>query len=1006
MTASNHPSLSKTPALGGQNLRNRLLLTVLPAVLLPLFLADLVAYQLFQRRAFEEARQKIGNESALASYTVSEFLSEIEDIVRTFSQSPVIIDAARDAARRVESEGLDRLNQEQLEQRFAQTKQLFPVDSTVGTYLKRIEENTDLFEIFFTERRGLTVAHGSKLSIDFVQEDDAWWQTTKMQGEWLESDPQSDEDSRQLLYLEGARSIEDPESGEFLGVIQIERSLSELKDSIGILTREILDETGRIQTIHLPEQTTEEGRAVEVILTVSQEEVVEGNIPIVGGQKVVEVGTYIVHSIGRGDRESASAASEEEKLVWSQVQPADLEQLEETLQRQFDLKDIRARLLGSDRNPDRIAVYFRYQGKIFDIVTIPDTDWIAVTSIEIEEVLTVARNLNLVFLTIAAVLGIIASGITLLLARQLAQPLVNLSESARQVAAGNLDERAPVKGTSETRLLAKNFNDLVAQVKDLLARQQQETDRAERLAAIAQVQQEKELSEPLSEYLAELRENLQADRVVVYRFHADGSGLVVGESVAPEPQAIAGETIESVALSSAAREYYERDDVWIAPHVQVEDSTSARAQLLARWEVKALLGIPILVGGELFGVLEIHQCSDRRDWPASAVASGKDTASRLSLALSSLVFLEKQVALAREQQEQRETLEREVFALITDLEGAAEGDLTVRTQMQASDIGIIADLFNAIIDNLRDTAMQVKQSSVQVSQALGANESSILELAESATLEAEETRGTLGSIEEMTHSIQGVAGTAEQAAAIAERASSSARQGNEVMTTTVESIQNLRVTVSDTAKKMKRLGESAQRISQVVAAIEEISLKTNLLAINAAVEADRAGELGQGFSAVAEQVGELAAQASSATEEIALVVESIQTETQEVVAAMEEGTAKVVDSTRLVETTQHQLGDVVQTAQEIDRLMKSISQATVSQARTSQTVTELVRKLARASEERSLASRRVAEAIQGTAGIARTLETSVARFKIDDSTSFNGAASAANPAIEQPARRV
>lgn len=339
---------------------------------------------------------------------------------------------------------------------------------------------------------------------------------------------------------------------------------------------------------------------------------------------------------------------------------------------------------------------------------------------------------------------------------------------------------------------------------------------------------------------------------------------------------------------------------------------------------------------------------------------------------------------ASEQRKQREELEEAVVSLMEALEPAAEGDLTVRANLVEGDVGIIADLFNAIVENLRDIALQVKDSAGQVNSSLKQNEGSVREIAKIAASEAKQIQATLSSVEQMSTSIQEVAENAEKTASISNDAFISAKEGNTVMDQTVDSIQGLRSTIGDTSKKIKRLGESAQQISQVVALIDEIALKTNLLAINASVEAARAGELGQGFTAVAEQVGALAEQSAKATQEIAQLITGIQQETQEVVAAMETGTSQVVDSTRLVEATKVSLGAVLTKSQEIDQLMKSISEATISQAETSQAVTEIMIINSQTSQESSESSSQVAQAMQTTAAILGQLQDSVAQFKVSE----------------------
>jgi methyl-accepting chemotaxis protein PixJ len=355
-------------------------------------------------------------------------------------------------------------------------------------------------------------------------------------------------------------------------------------------------------------------------------------------------------------------------------------------------------------------------------------------------------------------------------------------------------------------------------------------------------------------------------------------------------------------------------------------------------------------------------------------------------------LLDTQQKSAEEQRQQREELENDIVQLMEDVGNAAVGDLTVRAQLSAGDVGIVADLFNSIIENLRDTALQVKTSSGQVSTSLDVNAEAIRNLAVQAIAEAESLRSTMGAVEQMSDSIQVVAGSAEQASSLTTETYATVQDSSQYMDQAVNSILNLRSTVGETAKKIKRLGESAQKISQTVSLIDEIALKTNLLAVNASVEAARAGELGQGFTAVAEQVGALAEQSASATKEIALIVSAIQAETQEVVAAIETGTAQVVDSTKLVEATKQRLTQVLEKSEKINQLMRSISSSTTAQTQASATVTDLVKRATVESEQRSKSSEQMARAIQDTAEIARSLQESVAQFKVAE-----GSNSSLNP---------
>lgn len=342
-------------------------------------------------------------------------------------------------------------------------------------------------------------------------------------------------------------------------------------------------------------------------------------------------------------------------------------------------------------------------------------------------------------------------------------------------------------------------------------------------------------------------------------------------------------------------------------------------------------------------------------------------------------------AKAAEQRQQREQLELAIATLIDEVIDATDGDLTVRAKLDSIELSTVADLFNAVIDNLQEIAIEAKQSSSQVGSSLQQNEREIRLLAQQSVAEAEETRNTLMSIEQMSQSIQAVAANASQVEQIADDTYNSVLSSTNNMDSTVNSIADLRTTVGETSKKMKRLGESSQRISQAVSFIEEIALRTNILAINATVEAGRAGQYGQGFSIVAEQVAGLAEQSAAATKEIANIVAEIQSETQGVNQAMESGTSQVVETTRLLESTKESLALVLEKSQTIDRLIKSISQSTVSQADTSRNVTKLMEKIAQLSETTSQSSEKVASSIVETARVAQKLESAVAQFKVAES---------------------
>lgn len=367
--------------------------------------------------------------------------------------------------------------------------------------------------------------------------------------------------------------------------------------------------------------------------------------------------------------------------------------------------------------------------------------------------------------------------------------------------------------------------------------------------------------------------------------------------------------------------------------------------------------------------------------------TGEDELAQLGTNINTMAgqlqtFLTEQQATAERERARSEALQRELIALLSDVEGATQGDLTVRAQITSGEIGIVADFFNAIVESLRDVVTQVKRATTQVSSSVTANDAALRDLSAEAIAQAEQLNEALQAVEVMTESFSQVAENAKQAAVASSNAANTAESSSVAIEHSVESILQLRQTVSETAKTVKRLGEASQQISKVVALIDQIALKTNMLAVNASIEAARAGEEGRGFAVVAEEVGALAAQSATATKEIERIVETIQQETSEVVAAMEASTEQVVEGTRQVETARQNLSQIVAAARQVDQLFQDISSATVSQAEISQSVQSLMAQLAATSQRSSQTSQEVSEALQKTVGVASQLEASVETFKV------------------------
>ncbi|GAB1539090.1 methyl-accepting chemotaxis protein [Scytonema sp. NUACC21] len=340
---------------------------------------------------------------------------------------------------------------------------------------------------------------------------------------------------------------------------------------------------------------------------------------------------------------------------------------------------------------------------------------------------------------------------------------------------------------------------------------------------------------------------------------------------------------------------------------------------------------------------------------------------------------------AQEQEEAKENLQRQVIRLLDDVEGAARGDLTVQAEVTADVLGAVADAFNLTIQNLRDIVQQVKVAAREVTRGATNSETFARALSSDALRQAEELAVTLNSVQVMTDSIHRVAEAAREAEAVARDASHIALKGGDAVENTVAGILEIRETVAETTRKVKRLAESSQEISKIVALISQIASRTNLLALNASIEAARAGEAGRGFAIVADEVRQLADRSAKSLKEIEEIVRQIQSETGSVMTAMEEGTQQVIKGTQLAEEAKRSLENIIQVAKRIDILVRGITADTVEQTETSRAVAQVMQSVELTAQETSQEAQRVSGALQHLVGVSRDLISSVERFRVETS---------------------
>ncbi|MEH2153210.1 methyl-accepting chemotaxis protein [Nostoc sp.] len=626
---------------------------------------------------------------------------------------------------------------------------------------------------------------------------------------------------------------------------------------------------------------------------------------------------------------------------------------------------------------------------------LPDLNWQVLLSTDTAIVFEPQRQLLWTIAIGTALTALIVGVIASRLAKLTTQPILNATAALAKLGQGKFNTRLEIETEDELGVLSANINLMAEQLQVLVKEQQQELDveGAKLLADITlRIRKILKTEDIYHAAVKEVQRILKTDRVIIYSLNPDTlDGVVVAESITGNWPEMLGVQIDDPYF----RERYldDRDgEVQAVANIHQDQSlknAGGYMQLLEKFAVKGNLLVPILAQGKLLGLLIAHHCETPRVWQQPEIDLFQQIATQVGYALEQAKLLEEieqvrnvTVTGLDEERQEKETLQQQLLQLLNDVEGAARGDLTVRADVTAGEIGTVADFFNSIVESLRDIVTQVKQAAIHVNSAIGSNEGAIRHLAEEALTQAAEINRTLDAVDQMTQSMQDVAESAEKAAFIANHAAHTATKSGHAMDLTVQNILSLRETVGETAKKVKRLGESSQQISRVVSLINQIAIQTNLLAINAGIEAARAGEEGQGFAVVAEEVGELAVRSAAATQEIEQIVENIQRETSEVVQAMEIGTTQVVEGTRIVEEAKESLSQILDVSCQIDSLVQSISTATASQVETSQSVSQLMKDIAAISQRTSDSSRQVSESLQQTVEISQQLQETVEAFKV------------------------
>ncbi|WP_019508929.1 methyl-accepting chemotaxis protein [Pleurocapsa sp. PCC 7319] len=584
-------------------------------------------------------------------------------------------------------------------------------------------------------------------------------------------------------------------------------------------------------------------------------------------------------------------------------------------------------------------------------------------------------------LSLVILVAIIA--LSKILEQAIAEPIQTLQKVAQDFTEGNLQARATVSTTDEVGLLGSTFNILADSIVINEAKLKQDLERSRSLKEITlAISEAVNLTEILQTAVDNSRTVLNADRVIYFRFDDDWQGKVIAESVDTKFPVTLDAEINDPCFAEGYADSYRQGRVKAIANIHQAGLNECHLKMLAPFAVIASLITPVVINEQLVGLLIAHQCEEPRTWTEDEIDLLTQIASQVGNALEKVALLDKQKLAEQQERAAKENLQRRAFELLMEVDPVSQGDLTVRVKVAEDEIGTIADSYNATIESLRKLVAQVKTAAALVSTTTSDKDLSIQELSNDAAAQTKEITTALERIQGITNSIQAVASNAKEAEAAVLKAAETVKAGDDAMNQTVIGFQEIRNTVAETAKKVKRLGESSQKISKVVNVISNFADQTNLLALNASIEAAHAGEEGRGFAVVADEVRSLARQSAEATAEIEALVADIQAETNEVVAAMESGTEQVVAGTKLVDTTRNSLFQIADASQEINQLVSAIAAATVEQSQDSAVVSQTMVQVAAISNKTATEADEVSTSFKDLLAVAQQLQNSVAQFKV------------------------